>query len=90
MTKSQLKMIPVLLWVSNVIVGCVEHIHAGPGHVIPTPLQRFVAAMLSPQMSLVEAQEVANWVWVGTGVVAIVLAISANIDIGTDRDKKIF
>lgn len=90
MTKSQLKMIPILLWVSNIIVGCAEHIHAGPGHVIPTPLQRFVAATLNPQMTLGAAQEASNWALIGTGVVAIVLAISANIDIGTDTDKKIF
>jgi hypothetical protein len=55
-----IKMIPNVLWVLNIMVSCVEHTIAGPGLVIPTPLQRFVAALFTPELGLERAQFVAN------------------------------
>lgn len=72
---------PLMIWVLNILIALVQHVHAGPGHLIPTPIQSLsTLVLMSSGWGEQSAQNFANWVLIGTGFLSILFAFSFMFD----------
>jgi hypothetical protein len=74
---NKILVIPMMLWLANILVAVVEHLVVGPGRVIPTPLQKVVVMTFAPQMGLGNAHNLAGVVLAGAGLVSFLLFLIA-------------